>query len=72
MFLPQTDEVIANRIIHGYCLQKQQIRGGSHTRFNDLKVYHYPRDTANLNDLAGVDFDIINKDLVDYLYDCED
>ena len=58
MFLPETDEVIANRIIHGKCLQNQQVRGGKHCRFNDLKVYQRPWDTANLNDLAGVDFDI--------------
>ena len=67
--LPQAEEVIANRIARGHHLQKLQTRGA---KFDDEKVHYGIWDTANLNFIEGLDFDIINKDLVDYFHDCVD
>ena len=29
-------------------------------------------DAANLAEIEGIDFDVVNKDLIDYYYECED
>ena len=29
-------------------------------------------DTANLAEIDGIDFDVVNKDLIDYYYEYED
>lgn len=35
-------------------------------------TWYDPKDVANLRDLGGTDFNIINQDLCDYYFDCED
>ena len=76
LLLPQAEEMIAARISVG-----MQIRGyGSRPRMNrgdpngpiDLLVFFHSKDIANMSEIEGIDFDVVNKDLCDYFHDCED
>lgn len=66
---PQSEDIIAECITRGQYLQFLQRRcckWGS-----GKKVQFHRNDIAVLADIEGIDFDIVNKDLLDYFHDCE-
>ena len=74
MLFAEAEDVIALRIARGKRLQRLQNHG---TRRNgplgDMSSEQVLRgDIANCADIEGIDFDIINKDILDYYHDCED
>ena len=73
MLLPGVDEYIAGRLVRGKILKRCAGFGGgcrskSHVNLLDEVVNGHMNEFGNLADIEGIDFDIINKDLVD----CED
>ena len=74
MLFPQAEEILCARISLGDRIQAGATRGGRPRPCSlvSQKVIHGNRGgIADLSDLEGVDFDIINKDLLDYYHDCE-
>ena len=72
MLLPGVDDYIAGRLSRGKLLQRCAGFGRgykkSHLNLSDEAVAGHMNDFGNLADIEDIDFDIINKDLVD----CED
>ena len=75
MLFPQAEELLDARVSHGRRLQRLQPNRSRRHWFGAVlsqRVFANGDDVANLADIEGTDFDIVNKDLVDYYYDCED
>ena len=74
LLLPQAEEILAARAADWDCIQKGYRRGNSRVTLANLSqiVMYNTWDIANLAEVEGTDFDIINKDLLDYYHDCED
>ena len=72
MMCPLADDFIGARNMRGCYLRRASFGHRRLSGLMDLKVNFDRHDTANLMDLEGVDFDVINKDLLDYYHDCED
>lgn len=67
MSLPNAEYIIAARC----SLKKYHKARGYHS---DCSMYNWYNqgDVANIADLEGTDFDVINSDLVAYYFDCDD
>ena len=73
LLLPQAEDILAARISYGNCIRKGYLGRGRVTLANLSQIVMYNKwDIANLSEDEGTDFDIINKDLLDYYHDCED
>ena len=74
-FIASVEDVIALRLARGRALRRMQKSGGMlRGPLGDMtseKVLCCD-DVANMADIEGIDFDIINKDILAYYHDCED
>ena len=65
MLFPEVENIIEERLTRGNLLQSHN---NVYKALCSEIVKFHPGDVANLADIEGIDFDIINKDLVD----CDD
>ena len=71
MFFPEVENIIEERLTRGNRLQaivRARRHNNVHRALCSEIVKLHPGYVANLADIEGIDFDIINKDLVD----CDD
>ena len=70
--LPQAEGILSARLTRGYWIQRPYRRGGIKRAagFLSERGVGARDDVANMADIEGVDFDIVNKDLIDYYSDC--